>query len=29
MVECLALGTGWCAVATDFDYIRVFSNDGI
>lgn len=28
-VECLALGTGWCAVSTDFGYIRVFSTEGI
>lgn len=28
-VDCLAIGTGWCAVATDFGYIRIFSNDGI
>lgn len=28
-VDCLALGTGWAAVLTDFQYIRVFSMDGI
>ena len=28
-VECLAIGSGWCAVATDFGYIRIFSNDGV
>jgi hypothetical protein len=28
-VECLAMGSGWCAVGTDFGYIRVFSNEGI
>jgi hypothetical protein len=27
--ECLAIGTGWCAVLTDFGYIRIFSMDGI
>lgn len=24
-VECLALGSGWCAAATNFGYIRIFS----
>ena len=28
-VECLAIGSGWCAVATDFGYIRVFSVEGV
>jgi chromosome transmission fidelity protein 4 len=28
-VECLALGTGWVAVQTDFGYVRVFSMEGI
>ena len=28
-VECLAIGSGWCAAATDFGYIRIFSNDGV
>lgn len=28
-VECLAIGSGWCAVATDFGYIRVFSIEGV
>lgn len=28
-VECLAMGSGWSAVATDFGYIRVFSNEGV
>jgi hypothetical protein len=27
-VDCLALGAGWVAVLTDFQYIRVFSIDG-
>ena len=27
--ECLALGSGWCAVQTDFGYVRVFSMEGI
>lgn len=27
--ECLAVGAGWCAVATDFGYIRVFTSEGI
>ena len=27
--ECLAIGSGWCAVQTNFNYIRIFSNDGI
>ena len=28
-VECLAIGSGWCAAQTNFNYIRIFSNDGI
>lgn len=28
-VENLAIGSGWCAVATDFGYIRVFSTEGV
>ena len=28
-VECLAVGAGWCAAATDFGYIRVFSIEGV
>jgi hypothetical protein len=24
-VECLAMGTGWCAAATSKDYIRIFA----
>jgi len=28
-VEGLAIGAGWCVAATDFGYIRVFSNEGI
>lgn len=28
-VDCLAIGSGWSAVLTDFGYIRVFSIDGI
>lgn len=28
-VECLALGTGWAAAATDFGYLRIFSAEGI
>ena len=28
-VECLAIGSGWCAIHTNFNYIRIFSNDGI
>ncbi len=27
--ECVAFGTGWVAVATDFNHLRVFSFDGI
>ena len=27
--ECLAMGSGWCAVHTDFGYIRIFSSDGV
>lgn len=26
--ETLALGTGWCAVSTDANYIRFFSTEG-
>ena len=28
-VECMAIGTGWCAVLTNYNYIRVFSHTGI
>lgn len=28
-VECLAMGSGWSVVATDFGYLRAFSNEGI
>jgi hypothetical protein len=28
-VECVAIGSGWAAAATDFGYIRVFSHEGI
>ena len=28
-VECLAIGTSWCAVLTNYNYIRVFSHSGI
>ncbi len=28
-VECLSIGSGWCAAATDFGYIRVFSIEGV
>ncbi|TNV85001.1 hypothetical protein FGO68_gene11836 [Halteria grandinella] len=28
-VECVAMGSGWCAAATDFGYIRVFSHEGV
>jgi hypothetical protein len=28
-VECLAIGSGWCAAATDFGYLRVFSVEGV
>ena len=28
-MECLAIGSGWCAVATDFGYIRVFTIEGV
>jgi hypothetical protein len=28
-VECLALGSGWAAAATDYGYIRVFSSEGV
>jgi ferredoxin-like protein FixX len=28
-IECLAIGSGWCAAATDFGYIRVFSIEGV
>jgi hypothetical protein len=27
--ECLAIGSGWCAVFTSSNYFRVFSTDGI
>ena len=27
--ECLAIGSGWCAVQTNFNYIRIFSTEGI
>jgi hypothetical protein len=27
--ECLTMGSGWCAVATDAHFIRFFSTDGI
>jgi len=29
IVECLAMGTGWCAVATDYGYLRIFTSDGV
>ncbi len=28
-VECLAIGSGWCCALTNFNYLRVFSHDGI
>ena len=28
-VECLAVGSGWNAVLTTFNYLRIFSNNGI
>lgn len=28
-VDCLALGSGWCAILTDSGYVRVLSMDGI
>ena len=28
-VECLAVGSGWNAVHTTFNYLRIFSNNGI
>lgn len=28
-VECVAIGSGWCAAATDFGYVRVFSIEGV
>lgn len=28
-VECLAVGSGWCAVYTSYNYIRAFSTEGI
>jgi len=28
-VECIAIGSGWCVAYTNFNYLRVFSNDGI
>ena len=28
-VECLAIGSGWCAAYTSLNYFRIFSNDGI
>ena len=28
-VDTLAMGSGWCAVATDMGYIRIFSCEGI
>jgi hypothetical protein len=27
--ECLAVGSGWCAVSTSANYFRIFSSDGI
>lgn len=27
--ECVAIGNYWCAVATDYHYIRIFSHNGI
>lgn len=27
--ECLAAGSGWCCVLTSFNYLRIFSVDGI
>mmetsp|Transcript_20075 Transcript_20075/g.27124 ORF Transcript_20075/g.27124 Transcript_20075/m.27124 type:complete len:104 (-) Transcript_20075:1309-1620(-) len=27
--ECLAVGSGWNAVLTNYNYIRIFSNNGI
>ena len=27
--ECLAVGSGWNAVLTNFNYLRVFSNNGV
>ena len=28
-VDCVAVGSGWCAVATTQNYIRVFSTEGL
>lgn len=28
-VECLAIGSGWCAAFTSANYYRIFSTDGI
>lgn len=28
-VECLAIGSNWSACYTDFNYIRMFTNEGI
>jgi hypothetical protein len=28
-VECLAIGSRWCAVLTSNNYLRIFSTDGI
>jgi hypothetical protein len=29
IIECVALGTGWCAIFTDYGYLRVFTSDGV
>lgn len=28
-VECMAQGSGWCAVATNSGFIRIFSSEGV
>lgn len=28
-IECVAIGSNWCAVYTDLNYVRVFSGEGI
>lgn len=28
-IECVAVGTNWCAAYTDLNYVRVFTSEGI
>jgi hypothetical protein len=28
-VECVAVGSGWCSAYTNYNYVRIFSADGI